>query len=443
MRRYQTACRRSTSPTPDAADSGANGTRMREPRSRSSRPRSSPESPGSISNCHSPLRFSQRGRQAGEPVGVGMDENKTVELSDGRVMLNSRDSHGSGYRKVAISTDGGVTYGEVSIDRELPDPANNASIVRAFPNAPAGSARAKVLLFSNAASTSARNIGTVRMSCDDGETWPVARVFRTGSMSYSTLATLPNGNVGLLYEPGSGIRLAEFNLAWLEGLCLGVAAPDATVEKGTTATVDIAVEAQGFTATRITGAELAVPAGWAAEVSGALPVTLVPGRTATLTANVTVPAEAAGGTYPVPVTNSDRAGRTGRGTITITVPKGPDDVDGRITVSGGELQNPQTDGYQVGDVLRFHYQVTNLSDATTTVLPTGNLRNLDPAVDAVNCRFRNLAARASYTCTFANHVLTRADLDAGHFTPVTRWTSTSGASVSVVDHTGERVDLTG
>lgn len=154
--------------------------------------------------------------QVGQPVGVGMDENKTVELSDGRVMLNSRDSHCSGYRKIAISEDGGQTYGEVVIDTELPDPANNASIVRAYPNAPEGSAGAKVLLFSNTGSQTARDNGTIRMSFDDGQTWPVAKVFRTEAVAYSTLATLPSGNVGLLYETGhNGIRFAEFNLAWL------------------------------------------------------------------------------------------------------------------------------------------------------------------------------------------------------------------------------------
>ncbi|MFD2024889.1 sialidase family protein [Promicromonospora aerolata] len=156
--------------------------------------------------------------QVGEPVGTGMDENKTVELSDGRIMLNSRDSARSGYRKVAYSADGGVTYGRVTIDRELPDPTNNASIVRAYPNAPRGSAEARVLLFSNAASTTSRSNGTVRVSYDDGRTWPVSRVFQPGGMAYSTLATLPDGKVGLLYEPDSGyggIRFATFDLDWL------------------------------------------------------------------------------------------------------------------------------------------------------------------------------------------------------------------------------------
>ncbi len=73
-----------------------------------------------------------------------------------------------------------------------------------LPERAAGSAEAKVLLFSNAASQTGRINGTVRVSYDDGETWPVARVFQPGGMAYSTLATLADGTVGLLYEPGGG-----------------------------------------------------------------------------------------------------------------------------------------------------------------------------------------------------------------------------------------------
>lgn len=156
--------------------------------------------------------------RAGQPVGTGMDENKTVELSDGRIMLNSRDSLHSGYRKVAYSSDGGISYGPVSVDRRLLDPANNAAVVRAYPSAPRGSKEAAVLLFANAASSRERVNGTIRMSLDDGRTWPVSRVFQPGGMAYATLATLPNGDVGLLYEPAGGdggIRFARFNLAWL------------------------------------------------------------------------------------------------------------------------------------------------------------------------------------------------------------------------------------
>jgi sialidase-1 len=260
--------------------------------------------------------------QAGEPVGIGMDENKTVELSDGRIMLNSRDSHRSGFRKVAISTDGGLTYGEVRIDQQLPDPTNNASIIRAFPDAPEGSARAKVLLFSNAGSSSHRGNGTIRMSCDDGETWPVSKVFQPGEMAYSTLATLPNGNIGLLYEPGhNGIRFAEFNLAWLEGICAGITADAATIEKGASAQLDIEIENQGFVALRVANVTVDVPEGWEA-VASEVPVTIRPGASTTVPVSVTVPATASAGTYDLDVSVQDRAGRTARGSVAITVPTG-------------------------------------------------------------------------------------------------------------------------
>ena len=254
--------------------------------------------------------------QAGEAVGTGMDENKTVELSDGRVMLNSRDSARSGYRKVAVSTDGGRTYGPVTIDRELPDPANNASIIRAFPNAPEGSARAKVLLFSNAADSSSRRNGTVRMSCDDGQTWPAAKVFQPGSMSYSTLAALPDGTYGLLYEPGTGIRYANFNLAWLDGICAPLDAPDVDVDAGGSVTVPVSVDNQTGYAVPSPTLSAQVPAGWGQQGSIGR---LMPGQSASGSVRIDVPADATPGRYQVPVV---LAGEDGHSSTTVTVTVG-------------------------------------------------------------------------------------------------------------------------
>ncbi|GGK67818.1 sialidase family protein [Ornithinimicrobium pekingense] len=380
--------------------------------------------------------------QAGEPVGVGMDENKTVELSDGRVMLNSRDSHRSGYHKVAISEDGGVTYGEVTIDTELPDPTNNASIVRAFPNAEQGSDRAKVLLFSNANSQSSRTNGVVRASCDDGDTWPIAKEFTDGQMAYSTLATLPDGNVGLLYEPGhDSIRYAEFNLAWLEGLCAPLTpAEELTVERGSSASTTVSTANQLGPVIRDGELTVDAPEGWSVTV-GEVPSRLTPGRTAEVSVDVDVPASATGGTYRIPMTLTGADGRSSQGTLVVVVPKTEDEVDGRISVTGGTVINPKTEPYAVGDRLTFHYRVTNLTDAVTTVVPSGNLRDLDPAVDSRNCRWRNLPGNDAYNCNFAYHVVTQEDLDSGSFTPVTTWTSTSGDDVTVVEHEGPAVEL--
>lgn len=159
--------------------------------------------------------------QMGKPVGSGMDENKVVELSDGRVMLNSRDSGQSGYRKVAISDDGGETYGPVSVDSTLIDPTNNASITRLFPDAPVGSADAAKLLFTNSASQSDRVNLTARVSCDDGATWSSSRVIHAGVSAYSTATRLDDSMIGVLYEANyvDSLMFATFNDAWLNYDC--------------------------------------------------------------------------------------------------------------------------------------------------------------------------------------------------------------------------------
>ncbi|KFX94637.1 hypothetical protein V495_04652 [Pseudogymnoascus sp. VKM F-4514 (FW-929)] len=156
----------------------------------------------------------------GNPVGVGMDENKVVELSNGNVMLNSRPSDSSGYRKVSISTDGGVTYSVPTSETQLPDPANNGAITRMYPDAAEGSTNAKILLFTNANSQTSRINGTVRYSCDDGKTWSGGRPFHSGAMSYSTITALSDGMFGIFYEgTGNTLTFAKVDKAYLGVSC--------------------------------------------------------------------------------------------------------------------------------------------------------------------------------------------------------------------------------
>lgn len=140
----------------------------------------------------------------GKPVGTGMDENKVVELSNGTVMMNTRASDGTKYRKVALSFDGGVTYTAPRIETQLIDPTNNGAITRAYPDAAQGSAQAKILLFTNAASQTSRSLGTIRYSCNDGLTWSAGRRFQSNYMAYSTVTALGNDKFGILYEGPSG-----------------------------------------------------------------------------------------------------------------------------------------------------------------------------------------------------------------------------------------------
>jgi sialidase-1 len=61
---------------------------------------------------------------------------------------------------------------------------------------------------------------TVRLSTDDGKTWPISRVVNPGPSAYSCLTVLPDGTIGLLYEQGKQdaaekISFVRFNLEWL------------------------------------------------------------------------------------------------------------------------------------------------------------------------------------------------------------------------------------
>ncbi|GAB2742365.1 exo-alpha-sialidase [Sinomonas soli] len=235
--------------------------------------------------------------QMGQPVGTAMDENKVVELSNGDVMLNSRDSAGGGGRKIAISHDGGATYGPVTYDHTLTDPRNNAGITRMVPDAPEGSADAKKLLFSNADNPPfARVNGTIRYSCDDGATWSTSRAFAPGlPTSYSTVTALGNGKFGVLYEgAGNTITFDTFDSQWLGPLCGALTSDGARFAPGGSADVALTVANQDSHAFSRGTVSLALPDGWTATAANV--PSLPAGQSATVVVRVTAPAGARAGT---------------------------------------------------------------------------------------------------------------------------------------------------
>jgi sialidase-1 len=144
------------------------------------------------------------------------NESAVAELKDGRLLLNMRSYHGQNRRAVAYSADGGLTWSEVRLDQALIEPVCQASLIAAVP---AGKRSDGRLLFSNPADTKRVRM-TVRMSYDDGKTWPVARVIHEGPAAYSSLAVLGDRTIGLLYERGDAgpyerITFAAFPLSWL------------------------------------------------------------------------------------------------------------------------------------------------------------------------------------------------------------------------------------
>ena len=146
----------------------------------------------------------------GGSAGAETNESAVVELRDRSLRLNMRSYHGKNRRAVAVSRDRGRTWGELKMDEALIEPVCQASLVRV------GKDR---LVFSNPAAVKRERM-TVKVSGDEGKSWPVERVVHEGPAAYSSLAALRDGRVGLLYERGEKrayevITFARFELGWL------------------------------------------------------------------------------------------------------------------------------------------------------------------------------------------------------------------------------------
>ncbi len=127
--------------------------------------------------------------------GMQLNEVQVAEASDGRIYLNSRRWKGTGLRKVAWSSDGGLTWTKAADDPALPEPTCQGSLL-AVPRDKAGS-----LLFLNPAGKGRAN-GTLRRSDDAGRTWAESTLLFPGPFAYSSMARV-GGDLGVLYEPNS------------------------------------------------------------------------------------------------------------------------------------------------------------------------------------------------------------------------------------------------
>jgi sialidase-1 len=149
---------------------------------------------------------------------AGTNESQIAELADGRLMLNMRNHppKPENFRMVATSDDLGRTWSPALPDRALVEPPAQASLLRLTTTKTADRNR---LLFANPAGVRRERL-TVRLSYDEGSTWPIARVVHEGPAAYSSLVVLPDRSLGLLFERGDRspyerISFARFTLEWL------------------------------------------------------------------------------------------------------------------------------------------------------------------------------------------------------------------------------------
>jgi sialidase-1 len=165
---------------------------------------------------------------------IDMNETAIAQLNDGRVMLNIRNNSPKNRRAIAFSPDGATQWTPPVFDEQLKEPICMASLCRLSEKGKQDKDR---LLFANpdnllrfgkpikpGAMADRMNL-TVKLSYDEGKTWPVGRVLEPGLSGYNDLAVGPDGTIYCFYERGSTdgkdifathfLTVARFNLEWL------------------------------------------------------------------------------------------------------------------------------------------------------------------------------------------------------------------------------------
>jgi len=160
------------------------------------------------------------------PAYQNTTECMAVQLTDGSIMLNMRHNGnrnnmtpGNG-RAVSVTKDLGTTWTEHPTSRNaLIEPTCMGSIHKHYYTK--DGLRRSILLFSNPDSRNSRTRMTVKVSFDDGKTWPEANrlmLDELKSNGYSCLTSINENTIGILYE-GSQAQLTfeKISLAELIG----------------------------------------------------------------------------------------------------------------------------------------------------------------------------------------------------------------------------------
>ena len=177
--------------------------------------------------------------QTSKPFPVlGTGEAALAELSDGRILYNSREHMSRGNRFMAHSDDGGDLWIGAYRSPDLPDGGRGTSygLMGGMIRLPV--AGHDILLYSNVDNdagilpskvggsiATGREKSTVWASFDGGRTWPVKRLIYDGPSAYSNLGvgragTPSQGKIYLIFEGGpkgshEAVQIVSFNLSWL------------------------------------------------------------------------------------------------------------------------------------------------------------------------------------------------------------------------------------
>jgi sialidase-1 len=159
--------------------------------------------------------------QRGELI-TGGGEIQVCETAGGGLLASMRDNNfaWSGVRTFARSTNGGATWGPAYTNTVIPptmaDPQCQGNVFRLTTTNDSNASR---LIHANAAHPSSRVNMTLRISYDEGQTWPVSNMVYAGGSAYSSVTRCANGEVGLLFEkdPYGNLDFIRRSIAEISG----------------------------------------------------------------------------------------------------------------------------------------------------------------------------------------------------------------------------------
>lgn len=144
-----------------------------------------------------------------------LTESQAIEQGDGTLKYFMRNHDPKHSVAVAYSKNGGDRWEKFSLDDNLPQPVCQSSVIKIE------NAEKPYVVFLNAADRNSRKCGTVRLSEDDGETFAYSRILKEDDFCYSSLALMPDGKIGALFEPDQECRdivFTKFSLDWIKGV---------------------------------------------------------------------------------------------------------------------------------------------------------------------------------------------------------------------------------
>lgn len=158
-----------------------------------------------------------------QPIRSGTSEGTVVQLCNGDLLRNDRAASGAfkarKRRQISISSNNGNSWSSWRSSDDLLDPLCQASLLRYNDSYPAR------LIFINPATTLTglvnRKKMRVRISYDDGVTWPVERLLDANNGGYSSMAKTADFQIASLQEYRGGnntnysIKYRRFNLPWI------------------------------------------------------------------------------------------------------------------------------------------------------------------------------------------------------------------------------------